>query len=210
MAPRLRACMAPAGPQRTSSRAGGSLTMVRRKSEAAATSCGDLASLAPAATSSSAREAVRFQTVSAWPAFKRFMPMGRPMRPSPMSPIFLGAAADSKKASSKAAGAKRAGVCSKRGDDCSRIAERKQRGGALVAGRFRVARHPPAIQQLWDQFPERDFSVQSGCALENAQERDQVRFLLRRENKAKAALVKLHGIQQSLSGSVMVMRGVPL
>ena len=43
--------------------------------------------------------------------------------------------------------------------------------------------------------------------LKNAQECDQVRFLLRRENKAKAALVKLHGIQQSLSGSVMEIRG---
>jgi len=37
--------------------------MVRRKFEEAATSCGDLASLAPAAASSSAREAVRFQIV---------------------------------------------------------------------------------------------------------------------------------------------------
>ena len=45
------------------------------------------------------------------------------------------------------------------------------------------------------------------CALENAQERDQVRFLLRRENKAKAALVKLHRIQQSPSGPVMEVRG---
>src|SRR6267143_935576 len=123
MAPRLRACMAPAEPQRTSSRAGGSLTMVRRKSEAAATSCGDLASLAPAARSSLAREAVRFQTVSEWPAFRRFIPMGRPMRPRPMSPIFLGAA-DSKKTSSKAAGAKRAGICPKRNDDCNGFGER--------------------------------------------------------------------------------------
>src|ERR1700681_125859 len=88
--------MAPLGPQRISSRAGGSLTMVRRKSEAAATSCGDLASLAPAATSSSAREAVRFQTVREYPALMRYMLMGRPIRPRPMSPIFLGAAADSK------------------------------------------------------------------------------------------------------------------
>src|SRR5215472_5563702 len=79
--------MAPAEPQRTSSSAGGSLTMVRRKSEAAATSWGDLASLAPAATSSSAREAVRFQTVSGWPALMRFIPMGRPMRSSPIRPM---------------------------------------------------------------------------------------------------------------------------
>src|SRR6267378_2731577 len=127
MVPRLRASMAPAGPQRTSSRAGGSLTMVRRKSDAAATSSGDLASLAPAATSSSAREGVRFQTVSEWPAFRRFMPMGRPMRPRPMSPIFLAAAADSKGDLLRRRQTWSASLfCSKRGDDCSGIAGRKQ------------------------------------------------------------------------------------
>src|SRR5690242_8331117 len=63
--------------------------MVRRKSEAAATSCGDFPSFAPAATSSSAREAVRFHTVREYPALMRFMPMGRPIKPSPINPIFL-------------------------------------------------------------------------------------------------------------------------
>src|SRR2546421_4599812 len=89
MLPRLSACMAPFEPHKTSSSAGGSLTMVRRKSEAAATSCGDFASFAPAATRSSAREAVRFHTVREYPALMRFMPMGRPIKPSPINPIFL-------------------------------------------------------------------------------------------------------------------------
>src|SRR5947207_1691438 len=56
MLPRLSEPIAPQLPQSTSSRAGGSLTMVSKKSAAAATSPGDFASLAPAATSSSARE----------------------------------------------------------------------------------------------------------------------------------------------------------
>src|SRR5882724_3740847 len=86
MAPRLSAAIAPPSPHSTASSAGGSLTMEIRKSLAAAASCGDLASLAPAATSSSAREAVRFQTVNGYSAFKIFMPIGRPIRPSPISP----------------------------------------------------------------------------------------------------------------------------
>src|SRR5579859_311560 len=73
-------------PQRTSSSAGGSLTIVISTSDAAATSCGEPPSLAPAATRDSAREVVRFQTVRAKPAFKRFRPIGRPIRPSPISP----------------------------------------------------------------------------------------------------------------------------
>src|SRR3989442_15255589 len=96
MLPLLIACMAPLGPHRTSSRAGGSLTMVRRNSELAATSCGDFASFAPAATSSSAREPVRFHTVREYPALMRFMPMGRPIKPSPINPIFLVPAEGSK------------------------------------------------------------------------------------------------------------------
>src|SRR5947199_6056205 len=87
--PRFSACKAPFELHKTSSSAGGSLTMVRRKSEAAATSCGDFASFAPAATSSSAREAVRFHTEREYPALMRFMPMGRPIKPSPINPIFL-------------------------------------------------------------------------------------------------------------------------
>src|SRR5580700_5638151 len=78
----------PEPPQRTASRAGGSLTMVMSASEEPATSSGELASLAPAATSDSAREAVRFQTVKEYPAFNRFNPIGRPIRPSPINPTF--------------------------------------------------------------------------------------------------------------------------
>src|SRR5580700_2849910 len=78
----------PAPPQRTPSRAGGSLTMVMSTSDELATSSAELASLAPAATSDSAREAVRFQTVKEYPAFKRFNPIGRPIRPSPIKPTF--------------------------------------------------------------------------------------------------------------------------
>src|SRR5215470_15584151 len=78
----------PAWPQRTSSNAGGSLTIVKRISEAAATSRGVLARVAPAATNSEAREAVRFHTVTEWPAFSRFRLIGRPIRPSPINPIF--------------------------------------------------------------------------------------------------------------------------
>src|SRR2546429_5129042 len=43
--------------------------------------------------------------------------------------------------------------------------------------------------------------------LESAQERDQIGFLLRRQNKAKTAFVKAHDIQQGLSGAVMEIWG---
>ena len=108
MLPRLSAWIAPFGPHKTSSNAGGSLTIVRRKSEVAATSCGDFASFAPAATRSSAREAVRFHTVREYPALIRFMPMGRPIKPRPINPIFLVFAEDSKEASLNLAGAMQA------------------------------------------------------------------------------------------------------
>jgi len=75
-------------PQRISSSAGGSLTIVNRMSEAAAASRGVFASFAPAATSSEARDAVRFHTVTEWPALSRFRLIGLPIRPSPIKPIF--------------------------------------------------------------------------------------------------------------------------
>src|SRR5258708_39651957 len=78
----------PSCPQRISSSAGGSLTIVNRMSEAAAASRGVFASFAPAATSSEARDAVRFHTVTEWPALSRFRLIGRPIRPSPIKPIF--------------------------------------------------------------------------------------------------------------------------
>src|SRR5579863_3728726 len=88
MAPFLMEANAPpdfaSAPQRTCSRAGGSLTIVIRTSAAAAASLGEEARRAPAATKESAREAVRFQTTSGKPALRRLCPMGRPMRPRPM------------------------------------------------------------------------------------------------------------------------------
>src|SRR5437899_2767519 len=128
MLPRLSACMAPFEPHKTSSSAGGSLTIVRRKSQAAATSCGDFASFAPAATNSSTREAVRFHTVREYPALIRFLPIGRPIKPSPINPIFFVPADDSKGGLLELAGPMQA--CAflekKRGHDCSRILIRKQ------------------------------------------------------------------------------------
>src|SRR6266481_4311067 len=149
MLPRFTACIAPFEPHNTSSSAGGSLTMVRIKSAALAASWGDFASVAPAATSSSAREAVRFQTVREWPALMRFMPMGRPIRPRPMNPIFLGAPADSKECLLKAAYAYRIHIQLKSGNDCSRIARRKWRieiwsKRQAVFGRWGRGRRPGA------------------------------------------------------------------
>src|SRR5579859_265361 len=72
--------------QRTSSSAGGSLTIVMRMSAAAATSRGEEASFAPAETKESARDEVRFQTTSGKPALRRLWLMGSPMRPSPINP----------------------------------------------------------------------------------------------------------------------------
>src|SRR5689334_544695 len=49
--------------------------------------------------------------------------------------------------------------------------------------------------------------VNRATPLERAQERDQVGFLLRCEDKAKARLVKTHGVQQCLSRSIVEKRG---
>src|SRR3982074_3595528 len=62
--------------------------MESTNSELAASSRGDCASFAPVATSSSARDAVRFQTVNGKPAFNKFIPMGLPISPRPISPTF--------------------------------------------------------------------------------------------------------------------------
>src|SRR5258708_17772288 len=125
MLPRLSACMAPLGPQRISSRAGGALTREIRKSAGAETSWGDFASVAPAATSSSAREVVRFHTVREWPALMRFMPMGRPIRPRPMNPIFLGPVEGSKTCLLESGARAAHSFRLKREHDCSRIVMRK-------------------------------------------------------------------------------------
>src|SRR6185312_10474412 len=73
--------------KRTSSTAGGSLTIVIKTSLRSATSRGFAASFAPPRTKSSALEAVRFQMVRGNPAFNRFWAIGFPIRPSPIKPI---------------------------------------------------------------------------------------------------------------------------
>jgi hypothetical protein len=91
----------PSFPHRTLSSAGGSLTIVSRISDAAATSLGDVASVAPMATNSLAREVVRFHTVSANPALNKFIPIGWPIKPRPIRPTFgLEVAAESTEVSS--------------------------------------------------------------------------------------------------------------
>src|SRR5579871_4214987 len=85
-APFFNAPITPFLPHSTSSSAGGSLTMVISTSACAAASAGFAARFAPAATRSSAFEAVRFHTTSGNPAFSRFMPIGLPIRPSPINP----------------------------------------------------------------------------------------------------------------------------
>src|SRR5438105_12098672 len=130
MLPRLTACIAPFEPHKTSSSAGGSLTIVRRKSAAAATSCGDFASFAPVATNSSAREAVRFHTVREYPALMRFMPMGRPIKPSPINPIFL-PADDSKGGLLELAGVIQACAFLKKEDTIVAESQLESRAGSL-------------------------------------------------------------------------------
>ena len=54
-----------------------------------AASRGVAALLAPFFTSGSARDAVRFQTVTVWPDLRRLLAMGAPMVPVPRNPIFM-------------------------------------------------------------------------------------------------------------------------
>src|SRR5712691_2636322 len=86
MLPRRRPSSAPLAPQRISSSAGGSLTMVSSTSEDAAASRGEPATFAPCRARSSVLARVRFHTVSGNPAFSRFAPIGLPIRPSPINP----------------------------------------------------------------------------------------------------------------------------
>src|SRR2546425_8516702 len=86
MLPRRRPSSAPLAPQRISSSAGGSLTMVSSTSEDAAASRGEPATFAPCRARSSVLARVRFHTVSGNPAFSRFAPIGLPIKPSPINP----------------------------------------------------------------------------------------------------------------------------
>src|SRR5436190_15283506 len=79
--------------------------MVIRMSAAAAASFADAARRAPAATSESARDAVRFQTTRGNPALRRLWAMGRPIRPSPMKlTVGCGTIASGKKEFERVAG----------------------------------------------------------------------------------------------------------
>ena len=60
--------------------------MVMMMSDCAATSRGEAATCAPAWASGSARDAVRFQTVTGKPALRILPAIGPPMIPSPIKP----------------------------------------------------------------------------------------------------------------------------
>src|SRR5271155_955055 len=85
MLPRRKPSIAPCAPHKTSSSAGGSLTMLISTSAAAAVSRGFAARFAPSLTNSSACAVVRFHTTSGNPAFSRLRPIGLPISPSPIN-----------------------------------------------------------------------------------------------------------------------------
>ena len=76
----------PSGPAMTCSTSGESETQVMTISLLLAASLGEEALEAPASARGFMRDAVRFQTVTSWPAFTRFMHMGVPISPSPTKP----------------------------------------------------------------------------------------------------------------------------
>ena len=78
----------PFAPRTTCSTSGESGKLVHRNSTCPATSAGELAALAPSATSASTMARLRLWTTSSWPAFIRLRAMAAPMMPSPMYPIF--------------------------------------------------------------------------------------------------------------------------
>ena len=78
----------PPSPNTTASTSGVSLTQMMVMSLAAATALGESAPAAPRSRKGSMRLAVRFQTVTAKPAFIKLSTMPRPMMPRPMNPIF--------------------------------------------------------------------------------------------------------------------------
>ena len=76
----------PSGPSSTNSTSGESGTIVKIRVARRATSAGDDALRAPAATRSSTGPGLRLLTTRGKPALSRFLAMGRPMRPSPINP----------------------------------------------------------------------------------------------------------------------------
>ena len=76
----------PSGPAMTCSTSGESETQVMTISLPPAASLGEPAADAPASVKGFMRDAVRFQTVTSWPALTRFMHMGVPISPRPTKP----------------------------------------------------------------------------------------------------------------------------
>ena len=85
--PGCSALKMPSGPSRTCSTSGESGSIVKMRVARRATSAGEAARSAPAATSSSTGAGLRLWTTNGKPAFSRFFAMGLPIRPRPMNPI---------------------------------------------------------------------------------------------------------------------------
>ena len=77
---------APFSPNRTASTSGVSGTIRISTSDPAATALGVATTVAAERISSVRLD--RSGTISSWPAFFRFIAIGRPMMPSPINPIF--------------------------------------------------------------------------------------------------------------------------
>ena len=86
VAPRRAPCTIPCSPSVTSSTAFVSVTIVSVMSLRAATSAGDAAPWAPAATSGAMTSGRRAQTRTACPCLNRFLTIGAPIAPSPTNP----------------------------------------------------------------------------------------------------------------------------
>ena len=86
MVPGWIALNTPSGPSRTRSTSGESGSIVTMRVARRATSAGDAARAAPAATSSSTGPWLRLWTTRLNPFLMRFLAIGRPMTPSPMNP----------------------------------------------------------------------------------------------------------------------------
>ena len=87
--PRFIAVNTPSGPASTSRTSGESGTMVTITSHCPATSAGDAAARAPAATSASTGPRLRLCTTRGNPALSRFSAIGFPIKPSPMNPTVV-------------------------------------------------------------------------------------------------------------------------
>src|SRR5262245_60111259 len=66
--------------------------------------------------------------------------------------------------------------------------------------------HSPCCSSPVSSSPRSTVASSADHRLETAQERDQVGFLLRREDEAKADFVKTHGVQQCLSRPIVEKR----